>query len=169
MSRIMETYCDKNDTKESMIFSVAPTWDFFRDVIKEQYYPVGSYDDHYMRWTTLRQEWDHTVLEFTNIFHTLHTKMGIKYFKLHLVLKYRGCSHRYIQTKMEFLDISSLGTTYRYALKIEHKFKQKKPEFGFSNPSQQKKGKGDPNPQKKRLEQGWTPLGQTIQDTNKQG
>ena len=28
---------------------------------------------------------------------------------------------------MEFLDISSLGTAYRYATKIEQKFKQKKP------------------------------------------
>jgi hypothetical protein len=30
----------------------------------------------------------------------------------HLVLKYRNCLHRYIQDEMEFLDISSLGTTY---------------------------------------------------------
>jgi hypothetical protein len=27
------------------LFVVAPTKDFFRDAIKEQYYPVGSYDD----------------------------------------------------------------------------------------------------------------------------
>jgi hypothetical protein len=33
-----------------------PTWDFFVDAVKEQYYPVGNYEDQYMRWTTLRQE-----------------------------------------------------------------------------------------------------------------
>eukprot|EP00253_Pinus_taeda_P006764 PITA_06764 len=33
---------------------------------------------------------------------------------------------------MEFLNISSLGTTYQYAVKIEQKFKQKKQDFGFS-------------------------------------
>ena len=49
------------------------------------------------------------MLEFTNTFHTLRTKMGIKYFEQHLVLKYRGALHRYIQTEMDFLDISSLS------------------------------------------------------------
>ena len=44
---------------------------------------------------------------------------------------------------MEFLDISSLGTTYRYAAKIEQKFKQKKRDFGYVN---QKQGEGAPKP-----------------------
>ena len=37
---------------------VSPTWDSFRDGIKEQYYPIGSYEDQYTRWTTLHQERD---------------------------------------------------------------------------------------------------------------
>jgi hypothetical protein len=72
--------------------------------------------------------------------------MGIKYSERHLVLKYRGALHRYIQTEMEFLDISSLGAAYRYAVKIEQKLKQKTRQFGPGNPSQQKLGKGGPNP-----------------------
>ena len=44
---------------------------------------------------------------------------------------------------MEFLNISSLGTTYRYAAKIEQKFEQKKQDFGSTN---QKQGKGAPKP-----------------------
>ena len=47
---------------------------------------------------------------------------------------------------MDFLDISSLGTTYQYAAKIEQKFKQKKRDFRSAN---QKQGKGAPKPQKK--------------------
>ena len=46
---------------------------------------------------------------------------------------------------MEFLDIASLGTAYRYALKIKHKFKQERREFGSTNSSQQKQGKDVPN------------------------
>jgi hypothetical protein len=65
------------------------------------------------------------------------------------VLKYRGALHRYIQTEMEFLDISSLGAAYRYAVKIEQKLKQKTRQFGPGNPSQQNPGKGGPNPQNK--------------------
>jgi hypothetical protein len=103
---------------------VSPTWDSFWDAIKEPYYLVGSYEDQYTRWTTLCQERDQTVPDFTNIFHTLCTKLGIKYFERHLVLKYYGCLHRYIQTEMEFLDITSLGMDYRYVVKIEQKFKQ---------------------------------------------
>ena len=45
---------------------------------------------------------------------------------------------------MELLDISSLGTTYQYAAKIEQKFKQKKRDFRSAN---QKQGKGAPKPQ----------------------
>ena len=52
---------------------------------------------------------------------------------------------------MEFLDISSLGTTYRYAAKIEQKFKQKKRDFGSTN---QKQAKGAPKPQNQGHSQG---------------
>jgi hypothetical protein len=66
-----------------------------------------------------------------------------------MVLKYRGALHRYIQTEMEFLDISSLGVAYRYVIKIKQKLKQKMRQFGPGNPSQQNPGKGGPNPQHK--------------------
>jgi hypothetical protein len=75
------------------------------DVVKEQYYHVDKYEDQYMRWTKLWKEKRKIVSEFTNNFHTLRTKMGIKDFERHLVLKYYGALHRYIQTEMEFLNI----------------------------------------------------------------
>jgi SRSO17 transposase len=50
---------------------------------------------------------------------------------------------------MEFLDISSLGVTYRYAVKIEQKLKQKTRQFGPRNASQQNPGKGSPIRQNK--------------------
>jgi len=114
-----ETLCEQKEIEEPSLFTVTTTWESFRDVIKEQYYPVGSYDDLYTKWTTLWQERDQAVSDFTIIFHTLRTKLGIKDSERHMVLKYRSALHRYIQAKMEFLDISSLGTTYRYAVKIE--------------------------------------------------
>ena len=92
-----ETYKEKNYIEESRIYGAEPTWDFFVDAVKEQYYHVGNYDDQYMRWTTLRQERAQTMPEFKNNFHTLHTKMGIKDSEWHLVLKYHGPLHRYIQ------------------------------------------------------------------------
>jgi hypothetical protein len=115
---------------------------------------VGSYEDKYIQWTTLRQQRDQDVHEMTNLFHTLRTKLGIKDSEKHLVLKYRSCLHRYIQEEMEFLDISSLGVAYRYAAKIEQKFKQKKRDFGSAN---QKQGKGTPKPQNKGPSQGGEP------------
>jgi len=130
--------------EESAIFVVAPTWDSFQDAIKEQYYPVGSYEDQYTRWTTLCQERDQTVPDFTNIFHTLRTKLGIKDFEPHLVLKYCGCLHRYIQTEMEFLDIASLGTAYRYAIKIEQKLKQNNESLDLQTPHSRSREKATP-------------------------
>jgi hypothetical protein len=114
-----ETFYEKKEIEEPSLFTVAVTWESFKDVVKEQYYFVGSYDDLYTKWTTLWHERDQAVPEFTNIFHTLRTKLGIKYSKRHLVLKYRDGLHRYIQDEMEFLDISSLGAAYRYAVKIK--------------------------------------------------
>jgi hypothetical protein len=130
------------------IYGADPTWDFFVDAVKEQYYPVGNYEDQYMRWTTLQQERVQAVPEFTNTFHTLCTKLGIKDSERHLVLKYHGALHRYIQTEMDFLDISSLGAAYRYVVKIEQKFKhQNKQDFGSVNPQQPKYDKDNPNKQ----------------------
>jgi hypothetical protein len=103
-----KTFCEKKETEETSLFS-----------FMAQYYPVESYDDLYTKWTTLWQERDQAVPDFTNIFHTLCTKLGIKDSERHMVLKYRSALHRYIQTEMEFLDISSLGAAYRYTIKIE--------------------------------------------------
>lgn len=72
-----ETYYDKR-AEEASLFTAAPSWNSFWDTIKEKYYPVGSYEDKYRQWTTLRQQRDQGVHEITNIFHTLCTKLGIK-------------------------------------------------------------------------------------------
>ena len=73
-------------------------------------------------------------------------QLGIKDSERHLVMKYHGDLHRYIQTQMDFLDISSLGAAYRYVVKVEKKFKhQNKWEFGSANSQQPKYDKDDPN------------------------
>jgi hypothetical protein len=51
-----ETYWEQSSKEESGIYGAEPTWDFFVDAVKEQYYPVGNYEEQYMRWTTLWQE-----------------------------------------------------------------------------------------------------------------
>jgi hypothetical protein len=40
-----ETYWEQSSTEESEIYGADPTWDFFVDAVKEQYYPVGNYED----------------------------------------------------------------------------------------------------------------------------
>jgi hypothetical protein len=45
---------------------------------------------------------------------------------------------------MEFLDISSLGAAYRYAIKIKQKLKQKTRQFGPGNPSQKSQERAAP-------------------------
>jgi hypothetical protein len=101
-----------------------------------------------MRWTKLQQERGQGFIEFTNTFHTLRTKLGIKDSERHLVLKYCGALHRYIQNEMIFLDISLVSVAYRYVVKIEKKFRhQNKREFGSPHPEQPKYEKDDPNKQ----------------------
>jgi hypothetical protein len=98
-----------------------------------------------MRWTTLRRE-SQIVSEFTNNFHTLCTKLGIKEYEWHLVLNYREALHRYIQIEMDFLNISSLEVAYRYVVKIKQKFRhQIKQEFVYVHPQQPKYYKYNPN------------------------
>jgi len=43
---------------------------------------------------------------------------------------------------MEFLNISSLGMAYRYTVKIEQKFKQKKKDFGSTDPKTKGQSQG---------------------------
>ena len=104
-----ENYYEKKDEGESSLFSTTPTCNYFWDAIKEQYSPVGSYEDKYIQWTTLRQQRDQDVHELENLFHTLHTKLGIKDSDKTLVLNYHSCLHIYNQEEIEFLDIS-IGT-----------------------------------------------------------
>jgi hypothetical protein len=79
-----------------------------------------------------------------------------------------GALHRYIQTEMEFLDISSLGTAYRYAIKIEQKLKQKMAIWAWE-PLTTKSRKGWPQPTEQRTEKIWTVSGQPVQATRKEG
>jgi hypothetical protein len=72
---------------------------------------------------------------------------------------------------MDFLDISSLGAAYRYAVKIEQKFKhQNKREFGSTNPQQSKYDKDNPNkqsPENQSKPQEKKGHGKTKKDTGK--
>ena len=47
------TNWEQNSSDESGMFEENPTWASFIDVIKEQYYHVGNYDDQYTKWTIL--------------------------------------------------------------------------------------------------------------------
>jgi hypothetical protein len=82
------------------------------------------------------------LLEYTNIFHTLCSNIGIKDDERNLVPKYQSGLHKYIQLEMDFFDKFSLGVSYKCVVKIEQKFKKRnKREFRSTNPPQQKHGK----------------------------
>jgi hypothetical protein len=72
---------------------------------------------------------------------------------------------------MDFLDISSLGAAYRYAVKIEKKFRhQNKREFGSANLQQPKYDKDNPNkqsPKNQSKPQEKKGHGKTKKDTGK--
>ena len=49
-----ETYCEKRDEITPSLFSTTPTWNSFQGTIKEQFYPVGNYEEKYIKWTMLQ-------------------------------------------------------------------------------------------------------------------
>jgi hypothetical protein len=51
-----EGYWERYTMDESTLFGRETTWEAFVDALKEYLYPIGNYDDQYMRWTTLRKE-----------------------------------------------------------------------------------------------------------------
>jgi len=74
---------------------------------------------------------------------TLHAKFGIKDFERHLVAKYPSGLPKYIQTKIDFLDMFLLGDSYHYVVNIEEKIQHKdKEEFQARNEPYKNKGKG---------------------------
>ena len=99
---------------------------------------MAIYEDKDIQWTTLQQQRDQDVHELINFLHTLCTKLGIKDSERHFLLKYHGYLNKFIKEEMDFLEITLLGTTYRYGAKIEHKIKQKKQDFGSKNPKPRK-------------------------------
>jgi hypothetical protein len=44
-----ENFYEKKEIEEPSLFTVTTTWESFRDALKEQYYPLGSYDDLYTK------------------------------------------------------------------------------------------------------------------------
>jgi hypothetical protein len=50
------------------------------------------------------------------------------------VLKYHGALHRYIQTEMEFLDISSLGAAYDMSSKSSRSSNKRHNNLGLGTP-----------------------------------
>jgi hypothetical protein len=118
-------------------------------ITKEEYLLIGNYEDRYTKWTTLHQRKDQIMLEYNNAFHTMGIKLGIWDSEWHLVLKYHDILHKHIKIEMEFLNISSVGSSYYYAIKIERNFRHKgKKEFGVGN-QQHQKDKRDTNSQTK--------------------
>jgi hypothetical protein len=53
-----EGYWERYTVDETTLFGREPTWEAFIDALKEELYPIGNYDDQYMRWTTLCQKRD---------------------------------------------------------------------------------------------------------------
>ena len=48
------------------------------EALNKKYYRVGSYENQYTKWTTLQQQREQMVLEYTNNFHTLHKNFSIR-------------------------------------------------------------------------------------------
>jgi hypothetical protein len=144
-----ETFCEQKETEEPSLFTVTTTLESFRDVIKEQYYPVEVM-------TTCIPNGPHCGKKETK--QCQISQISSIPCAPSWVSKIRSdiwCSSITVlcidtsRPKWNFLDISSLGATYRYVVKIEQKLKQKTRQFGPRNPSQQKSGKGGPNSQNK--------------------
>ena len=64
-------YCERHVRDETEIFNTKPTWEYFADAIKEEFYHIENYDDQYTQGTTFHKERDQMVPEYTNIFYTL--------------------------------------------------------------------------------------------------
>ena len=107
------------------MFDGKPTWEEFVEYIKQEYYLEDTYEQKYMQWQLLRQKKEQLVQEYTNIFHAFSAKLGIKDSKKHVVLKYKSGLHRYIQTKMDFLNIETLSSAFKYASKLRRNSNKK--------------------------------------------
>ena len=65
----------------------------------------------------------------------LQSFLGLANFYRRFVLGFSHIAWALIQTKTDFVNISSLGDAYQYVLKIKHKFRhQNKWKFGSANP-----------------------------------
>jgi hypothetical protein len=106
------------------------------------------------------------VPDFTNIFHTLHTKLGIKDSERHLVLKYCSSLHRYIQTKVDYGHLI-LGHDLPICRQNRAEGQIKDVEIWAWEPLTIKARKWQPQPTEQRTEKRWTISGQLVQAASK--
>jgi hypothetical protein len=83
-----------------------------------------------------------------------------------MVLKYHGALHRYIQTEMEFLDISSLGGL-PICCQNRAEAQTKDAAIWAWEPLTTKSRKGWPQPIEQRTEKIWTVSRQPVQAARK--
>ena len=100
--------------KKEEEFNPIGTWVKFVEHVWREFHPPKCMEQQYKKWQQLRQLKDKTVQIYTNEFHQLMARLGVREEQKLLVLKYINNLAPYIQQEMEFLTIGTIVDAFNY-------------------------------------------------------
>ncbi|GJT11122.1 hypothetical protein Tco_0858164 [Tanacetum coccineum] len=99
------------------------TWNEFKRLLRQEYYPMGYSQDRWSRWHNLRQQRGQSVQEYTTEFRRLAVMLGISTAYENVFTKYVAGLQRQIQNELRMYSLEDISSASRIAMAIEVKSK----------------------------------------------
>ncbi|GJX35632.1 hypothetical protein Tco_0247189 [Tanacetum coccineum] len=99
------------------------TWNEFKRLLRQEYYPMGYSQDRWSRWHNLRQQRGQSVQEYTTEFRRLAVMLGISTTYEDVFTKYVAGLQRQIQNELRMYSLEDISSASRIAMAIEVKNK----------------------------------------------
>ncbi|GJW95820.1 hypothetical protein Tco_0175492 [Tanacetum coccineum] len=97
------------------------TWNEFKRLLRQEYYPIGYSQDRFSRWHNLRQQRGQSVQEYTAEFQRLAVMLGISTAYEDVFTKYVAGLQRQIQNELRMYSLEDISSASCIAMAIEVK------------------------------------------------
>ena len=94
------------------------TWDVFKDLLKEQFYPIGYEEKRWQNWLFYKQE-NQGVQDYTTNFRRKALSLGVALNHPETLRKYLAGLRDEIQKEVTLVPIATINAAYKRAVVFE--------------------------------------------------
>jgi ElaB/YqjD/DUF883 family membrane-anchored ribosome-binding protein len=99
--------------------SAGLTWEAFKVLLKEQFYPVGYDEDRWRRWQYIRQRDDQNVQDYTTEFRRLALVLGVPLENRETLRMYLGGLRDELREEVDLIPLQDIGEACKRATVFE--------------------------------------------------